>query len=161
MSLTCSAPVEGHRKPGSASRCPVHGVGPAARTPLAAPSPQKSPADIAMAEFLGGWDSAKDPETDPETLAVLVEQGAGDLIRLCNVAGNPNTASETLVVLAAYDHDDVKDAANESINARICATLGIDESNTDAIAALRDQAWWDMAPESPGVVLAKVLSPNP
>jgi len=113
-----------------------------------------------MAEFLGAWESAKDPDTDPETLAVLVEQGAGDLIRLCNVAGNPNAASETLSALAEYDNDDVKDAADKSINARICATFGIDESNTDAIAALRDQAWWDMTPESPGVVLAKVLHPN-
>jgi len=113
-----------------------------------------------MAEFLGAWESAKDPDTDPETLAVLVEQGAGDLIRLCNVAGNPNAASETLSALAEYDNDDVKDAANKSINERICATLGVDESNAAAVESLRDQAWWEMTSDSPGAVLAKALYPN-
>jgi len=50
--------------------------------------------------------------------------------------------------------------ARNEIAKRMDERLGVAADNSGAFDALIDDAWWDMTPESPEVVLAIALSPN-
>jgi len=116
-------------------------------------------ASLAADEYFVHKGLGKNPSTPPE---VLVEfASAEDRETRFSVAKNPNLPAPDLVALTQDENDFVRGAALFGVASRICDLLDVDSSNEAAIDILRDQAWWDMTPESPGVILAKALSPNP
>jgi len=251
MSPTCTAPVDGHRKPGSAEKCPVHGsnvgarsvtgVGRLAPVTLGGASPRRDA--LAARALVDANDDPEDrailaehPDTSAEVLVLLAEDDAAPvrdvvashpntppelLVVLSGdeehwtrkgVAENPNATAETLVLLSRDASEYVRDAVAEHPNtppevlvrladdedryvrqtvaknpntplaafvpllhdevhqvsdsaagaagSRICDTLGVDPVNAAAIVALFRQAWWEMTPDDPAVVVALALSPN-
>jgi len=187
MSPKCTAPTAGHSRASAAANCPVHGVRVSGRdVPASAPVSPETQARLARHRNV--WVRrrvAEDPNAPPEVLLLLAadddirvrfqvagnpsappgalallagDRGTGQRLR---VAEHPSTPGETLMMLRARDKaSEVRVAAAASVDARICGALGVDESNADALEALRDEEWWDMTPESPAVVVALALSPN-
>jgi len=101
---------------------------------------------------------AANPSAPAETLTGIASTDGGISRRI--VAQNPSAPAEALAIIASSPHPEESAMGARAINARIVATLGVDESNSEAIDALRDQAWWEMTPESTAVVLTKALFPN-
>lgn len=103
----CSAPIEGHRRPGSAEKCPVHGIrgGRAVSPP---PSPGGRPTIVESIRPESGADIhekstlAHDSATPPEVLEQLSAAGPSR-VRVI-VAKNPN-ASESLLDDLSRDDD--------------------------------------------------------
>lgn len=240
MTANCTAPIEGHRVPGSAANCPVHAprrpvrAGDLPRPPLRAASlthamveemtedeqlrlarKEDTPPDaldwMTGSEWLGVIiEVGSNPSTPPEVLTRLagdddfavrvavarnkavpldmLERLAGDAdedvleavvtndlataeilgglaergpVRVQRLAArHANVGSETLLALAQSNVVDVQRIAALSINERIAQRCGVDPENTTAIDALREQAWWEMTPESPEAVLNKTLFPD-
>lgn len=77
-----------------------------------------------------------------------------------SVVANPTTPGPILLALSTDTNATVRDAALAACNERICDAFAIAPSNAPAIESLREQAWWEMTPESSEVVLAKVLFPD-
>jgi len=105
------------------------------------------------------WGLAERDGVPPDVLDVLGRDYRGSVRR--KVAANSSASDALVSRLMEYDSDYlVKGTAREAVAARIEARLGVRADNTDAINALLVDAWWDMTPESPEVVLAIALSPN-
>jgi len=235
----CTAPIKGHRKPGSEANCPVHGAptnrafalverlrpslpgtliesgldtglrsdlasdrrapddllarlagdasGSVREVVAANPSTpveallalagdtdwrvyekvaaNRAAPDAALARLAGdaSWTTrgavANNPTTPAGVLVTLARDG-NEMVRV-SVAKNPSTPGEVLSALAGEENTSrVRSTAANLVRARISARLGIDESNTGAIDVLREQAWWEMSPDDPAVVLTKTLHPN-
>jgi len=150
----CTAPIEGH-KPGSGTKCPVHGRGRGGRVRaqrLAAPAltpaivhlpatatecealsrDPRTPTETLVALAEHPHPSVVDgvafhPSTPPETLAKFVEDGRDGLV-LTGVAGNPSASPETLRVLARNEEEGVRMcvAANPSAPPEALTVLASD-----------------------------------
>ena len=240
MTANCTAPIEGHRVPGSAANCPVHAprrpvrAGDLPRPPLRAASlthamveemTENEQIRLAMeedtppealdwmtgSEWLGViLEVGSNPSTPPATLTRLaadddfavrvavarnkavpldmLERLAGDAdedvreavvtndlataqilndlsergpVRVRRLAArHANVADATLLALAQSNVVDVQRAAAHSIDERIAMRCGVNAENTSAIEALREQAWWEMTPESPEVAVSLALFPD-
>jgi len=101
---------------------------------------------------------AGNPSTPAEALSALAT--ADDFNVRRTVAGNPNLAGEVLAGMMDDEDPGVRVCAGVEITKRVVQTFGVDESNVEAIAALREQAWWTFTPESPEVILTRTLYPN-
>jgi len=102
---------------------------------------------------------ASNPSTPVHVIQRLAEPQRGQFERL-SAAQNPSLPVASLLRLAQDPQSHVRTGALLSVNARIGVTFGIDRHNTEAINSLREQAWWDMSPDDPAVVLTKTLYPN-
>ena len=89
----------------------------------------------------------------------MLAEDADPEVRI-RVAKNPNVPVEVLLALSSDASQYVKGTAAFWTDSRIGVTFGIDRHNTEAISSLREQAWWEMGPDDPAVVLAKTLFPN-
>ena len=76
------------------------------------------------------------------------------------VARHPDSPSEALERLTHARDLSTSEPAADAVVSRLCAVLGVDPANTAAIDMLRSQAWWEMTPDDPAVVVALALSPN-
>jgi len=146
----CTAPVEGHRKPGSAAKCPVpSGAKHAPSAGLPRPTaqvvrlPKSSPARRRLADDLSAppevlaalvgdeeWHVregvARNPSTPPGALTALATDGSGSM--RATVAGNPSTPPEVLAVLAGDEFWDARRGVAQSPGTppEVLATLTAD-----------------------------------
>jgi len=76
------------------------------------------------------------------------------------VARNPSLPDDALAAMVDDEETSVRVNAREAVTMRLCERLDVPESNTAAIEALREQAWWEMTPGSDAVTITLALHPN-
>lgn len=100
---------------------------------------------------------AQNPRAPAAALALLVDPESR-MLRAW-VATHANTPGDVLLELERDAALDVSVKAKKSVTKRL-AVLGVKEDNKDAVALLREQAWWDMTAESSEVAVALALYPG-
>lgn len=112
-----------------------------------------------MADDEQVWPSvASNHSAPPEVLQTLAVSDSVEVRK--RLAYNDSLPLESFAQLLEDPDEDVRDDALNASGPRICATFGIDKSNTAAIEYLLGQEWWAMEPDDPAVVLARTLWPN-
>jgi len=101
---------------------------------------------------------AENPSTPAEALSALATGDDSNVRR--TVAENPNLPAGVLAGMADDADPGVRVCVGIATTRRVVQVFGVDESNVEAIAALREQAWWTFTPESPEVILTRTLYPN-
>ena len=104
------------------------------------------------------WRVSKN-RSSPADALVILSRGADHAGRW-HAAGNPGLPLEALAEMMHDQDRGMRERATAVATARLCEKFGVDESNATAIEALREQAWWDMTPDDPTVLVALALSPN-